>query len=268
VTIWQLVKTLRARLVARTWPDSPNEPVFPVVVVTAAAWASLMSNRRTPLVAIRPGKSDGDAESLDLTTQSIDFMILVAVEGDEVGQNAMIGGNRSGGQGSSRGRGLLEVEEELEAVLQSMVQSGYRFTFVSASDTEGIETDAGTPYAVHRVYTWEVPATRTRFYHPPANLVATGGVGSVTLAWTLPPDRYDRRQIVLRRAAGATAPTGPTDGTGVTLAGDLATSVVDTVAVGTYSYAIFCGYTETGAATNERYSSAATGTTRLSVVVT
>lgn len=107
-----------------------------------------------------------------------------------------------------------------------------------------------------------------RFYHPPRLFKATGGGGQVSLTWALPPDRFDRLKVVLRRASGATAPTSATDGTGVTLSGDLATSVTDSgLSAGTYSYAIFGGYDETNSTptTVDNYSSAVTFT---SVTVT
>jgi hypothetical protein len=69
-------------------------------------------------------------------------------------------------------------------------------------------------------------------------------------------NRFDRRQMVLRR--GATLPASATAGTGVTLSGDLATSVVDTPGAGTWYYALFAAYDEYGSASNERYSAAAT----------
>ena len=109
--------------------------------------------------------------------------------------------------------------------------------------------------------------TTTEHFHPCPRFNATGGVGSVTLAWTLPPARFDRLRVVLIRKAGSSAPTSVSDGTAVTLSGDLATSKTDTIAAGTYSYSLFAVYDETHATptTVEKYSAAATKT---AIVVT
>jgi hypothetical protein len=88
------------------------------------------------------------------------------------------------------------------------------------------------------------------------------GGGQVRLTWALPPNRYDLRQVVLRRKAGATAPVDQNDGTGIALPSLLPTTFTDTPGAGTWTYALFAGYNETagydgtmGAATsNERYS--------------
>lgn len=70
-------------------------------------------------------------------------------------------------------------------------------------------------------------------------------MATVTLSWTNPSGRFDLHRIIMRRAAGSTAPATVTDGTGVTLGSDLATSVADTgLAAGTYSYSAFAGYDE------------------------
>lgn len=68
--------------------------------------------------------------------------------------------------------------------------------------------------------------------------------GDATLAWRVPPDRFDRFRVRLRRAAGATAPATSTDGTNVAIA-DLATGVTDSPGAGEFSYALFGQYDET-----------------------
>ncbi len=119
-----------------------------------------------------------------------------------------------------------------------------------------------------QVLTIEVAnGTTAARFHPCPRFKATGGVGSVALSWTLPPARFDRLKIVLVRKSGSSAPSSVTDGTVVTLSGDLATSKTDTLAAGTYSYSIFAAYDETHATptTAEQYSAAASVT---GVVVT
>ena len=110
--------------------------------------------------------------------------------------------------------------------------------------------------------------TDERFYPPPIRFTAVDATaGNATLAWVNPPDRYDfhssataRGGMILRRAAGSTPPTGPTDGTGITLSGDFAESKTDDPGAGEFSYALFAGYDETLDASNDRFSAAATAT--------
>lgn len=109
---------------------------------------------------------------------------------------------------------------------------------------------------------FEVYSARTsRFYHAPFRFAATPGSGQVVMTWTLAPTRFDTLRVILRRATGSTPPATVTDGTGVTLSGDLVTSKTDSgLAAGTYSYSLFMAYDETNATptTADKYSAAAT----------
>jgi len=99
-----------------------------------------------------------------------------------------------------------------------------------------------------------------RDYPPPSRFAAVdaAGGGDTDLTWTLAPGRWDRNAIILRRAAGSTAPTSETSGTGVTVAAE-ATSVTDSPGAGTFSYALFQEYDESLAQDGSllKYSSAA-----------
>jgi len=98
--------------------------------------------------------------------------------------------------------------------------------------------------------------TSIRSYPAPTRLTgAVPGGGVVNLTWSLPATRYDTYALVLRRAAGSTAPTSATSGTGVTV-GALVTSVSDSPGAGTFSYALFMGYDEINSPTSsaDRYS--------------
>jgi hypothetical protein len=170
-----------------------------------------------------------------------------------------MGANRPD-ENTSLGRGLLEVDERvLNAVAKLTDANGITLQH-SHSGAAASQLDAENRYIIQRDYYFEGVVTQQRTYPAPRFLIGTAGIGSVTLSWTLPPDRFDRLRIVVRRAAGTTAPTSPTAGTGVTLSGDLATTVINSAAAGTYSYAVFAAYDEYGAAAPNAYSDPVTKT--------
>lgn len=268
MTGWQLCRQIRKILREQTWPDSPNEVVFGARVYVSVAVADDQAGRiGFPFALVAPGSAEQDEQSPTLELSSINVVLATAVAGDHVGEAALLGGPRgSSGSGSSRGRGLLELEEALHDAVGTLTGAngvGLRVAWRSAPEARVV---AGVGYVVSRGYTLEAVTTRDRSYPAAPRLAATAaGGGAVSLSWALPPDRYDRLRMILRRSSGATAPTGPTDGTGVTLSGDLATSVTDTPGAGTWSYSLFTAYDETGAGSEERYSSAMT---RTSIVAT
>lgn len=265
---WQVARQLRSLLLAATWPDGVAARVFGSVLVTQAPNARVMGSLRFPAALIRVGGGASDDQDPRLTSEAIEVTLFVSVPGDALGEIPLLGGPRAGGVGASGGRGLLEVEEILLGVVAKIGgDSGVRLRVASKGRGQ-VQGDGVQSYIMARGYVLEAWTTSARSYPRPENLVATpAGGGVVNLSWSLPPSRFDRLQVVLRRAAGATAPTSATDGTGVTLASALATSVSDSPGAGTFSYALFAGYDETSATptTTDRWS---ISVTRLSVVVT
>ena len=271
MNIWQVARQLQFRIRQQVWPGVGGEVVFAEgsVRVTVAVTERGLEEFRLPVCMIRPQSSASDEEHPDLINQDYDIVVMQAVEGDEIGERSLIGGPRNKGQLSSDGRGLLELDElTMAAVKKAGGEVGIKIIEQARSSVDAVETDKGyITYRATHVTAW---LTADRFYHPPTRLTAVDGGGQVPgtarLAWTLSPDRYDRREVVLRRAAGATPPSGPTDGTGVALGTPLETSVTDTPGAGQFSYAVFMGYDETGSLTNERFSEQANGTTAAVVV--
>lgn len=283
---WQIVQQVQFRLRKATWPDSPSEVVFSpgAVLVSGGITEEAMAQiTARPIVLIAPGAWQADPELAGLGTTTITIRLLDFKE-DRAGESVLVGGNRkaSGGIGSSEGRGLLEVEEEVLRALERMNDVvGIRIAGNFKGATEAVYVqDMG--YVASRVLTFEVDATRARYYHAPQRLVLTpqgGGSGVIAGAWALPPDRFDfhaaaspmaaRGRIIVRRSSGLTAPQSITDGTGVTLSGDFATSFTDTPGVGAtyWSYTVFAAYDETpvydatGAGVS-RYSTVELGTYR------
>jgi len=267
---WQIVKEIKSRLQARRWEDDgSNSIVFGSVHVTQASIERIMEESTLPAIAISISGARFDPtnqEFSDLIEQDFDLSIIQSVAADAVGESALIGGNRTSGQGSSLGRGLLEIEEEAFGSVGEVLTSlgiQHQVVLKSRVDATWIE-DMG--YLVWRDYRLQALCTTSRFYHPVTKFTAVdaAGGGDADLAWTNPPSRHDYIRNVVRRASGATPPASATAGTGVTLGSDTATSVTDSPGAGTFSYAVFAAYNETGGTVNERFSASRTAT----VVVT
>lgn len=265
---WQAARQLKHLLLAAAWPGGATERVFGAVVVSQATSDRVLGSARLPLALIRVGGGTADDQEPRLIRESLEVVLMAQVPGDALGEAALIGGPRAGGVGSSGGRGLLELEEVLLGAAAKLGgSSGIRLRLSGKSRGEA-QLDEVHGGIVARGYVFEAWLGSARSYPPPVNLVATDqGGGDVELTWDLPPDRFDRLEVVLRRAAGATPPSSPTDGTGVTLGSALATSVTDSPGAGTFSYALFAGYDETSESptTTDRWSSAVS---RAGVVVT
>lgn len=281
VNAWQVARQLAYRLRSRTWPDGAAENIVRTAYVSAEGLEEVALELAPPYALITIGSAQTDPEAADLIRQTFDVLLVASGEGDEIGQRAVAGGPRSAaGQGSSLGRGLLEIEEEMMRALGldpsgsagESLGIGLRCTHRGAA--AGAKT-SGLGSLVARSYALEAVCTRRRTYHAPLRLTATGGVGQVTLAWALPPDRFDRRRMVVRRLAGAVAPALPTAGTDVPVAA-LAVGVADAgLAPGDYSYGVWMAYNETwteqhdaatASASDERFSDQETGTTRTTTV--
>lgn len=268
---WQIAKQLRYLLSARVWSETSGQRVFGVVKVTNAPAEGAINTLIRPWVFVRIGGASVEPDQPGYLHQTYEIVLCTSLSGDQYGENALLGANRNAGAANvSDGRGLLEVEEELLAVVRQVQEtSGVKIVASHRSDIEPVLVD-GRSEVLSRIYSVEADCTDARYYHPPMNLVATpAGGGTVSLTWSVPPDRYDRYRVILRRASGATAPPSATSGMGVTLSGNLATSVTDSPGAGTFSYAIFASYDETNAtpSVDQRYSSQEAGTTRTSVVV-
>lgn len=271
---WQITRQLRHLLRAAVWPA--GDPVFGSVHVTNMDFESYLGTvfGHLPAGAIRVGDDVADGQNPDYLSYRADFEYAVAVAGDLRGEFTLTGGARSAGSTSSKGRGVLEVKEYVDSTVQKLLETsgikslGYR------------EKDSGTKmlekmgWVTVRMASIVGKCASARYYHPPLRVVGAGGVGTATLTWGDPPDRYDRTtaaRIRIRRAVGATPPATVTDGSQVA---DVAIGVqtyANAIAAGTYSYSLFSGYDETGGGSLERFSDGTAsedGVTAVSVVVT
>jgi hypothetical protein len=202
---------------------------------------------RTPVALVYPVNSTADpqhGEQPNLVQVTLNVTVITTVPGDAVGEKTIIGGNIPD-DAKSEGKGVLEIEEEVFSAIGSLqADNGITISLRTASMRQPTY-DPNFGYVAFRDLVFQCWCATTRQYYPVNYLTATGGSGQVALEWGLPPDRFDRYRVVLRRASGGTAPATISDGTGVTLSGNLATSVTDTgLAAGTYSYSIFATYDE------------------------
>lgn len=276
---WQIVRQIKHLLQSRRWSaGASNDPVFGSVVISQGPEDRTMRTLRMPLALVRIGSNTADpehSEMPDLIQQDIEAVVMCSIPSDTIGEAALIGANRTGGSTSSAGRGLLEIEEELfDAIGDLNDTTGARLRLVSSSAPDP-ELFEDTAYAVWRKYRFQGAVTMDRFYHPVTRFsVAAPGAGNATLTFTLPPNRWDKQAIVIRKASGSTAPATATDGTSVDASSITwsATTAMTSVSLtdpapfsppGTWSFSVFAAYDETGSDTNERFSAAASATKTL-----
>lgn len=248
MNLWQICRQAQYLLQQAVW--SGGDVIFaPESVICAAADSdldALDANLVLPLAVIVPGGGQADPQASDLPSYWVrDMTVVLAVRNfnDRTGQAPVMGAARVGIT-DSRGRGLLEIEQPLLETLERLVSdSGVTIALKSQSAVATRLDQSDRVYAL-KEYVFEVSCTSTLFYPPARRLTATSpGAGQAALSWENPPARYDRYRLVLRRATGASPPSTPTSGTGVTLAGNIVTSALETgLAAGTYSYALFVMY--------------------------
>lgn len=266
MNLWQCLQQVKSLLQAATWPDGSAEKVFGShgVKISAGPQENGLNSIPFPFAMISPGNGTTDPDHQRIGQEEIDVTIMAANAADPWGEQALIGGGRGGGQGSSSGRGLLELGEIVRSELRLLLpQNGVKPQFVGKSAPTPFRVEHHG-YVVGRTHRFRAWLTDARHYPAPTRFAATdAGGGDANLSWNVPPSRFDRYEVVLRRASGSTAPSSVTDGTGVSLGSLLATSVTDSPGTGTWSYALFGGYDELSAGASDRYSSPATVTVTL-----
>lgn len=262
MNMWQLLRQAQYVLRARAWTGGATKVFASQSVLVSLARPQDLAGARLPAVILRPLSGSPDPrhrQQPGLLQRSFAATLVTGVMGDIFGEAPIVGSHRAA-LTQSEGRGHLEVEEELLQTLGDLGAAGgvtIRLMTSSVPEPQQVE---GLGHVVSTAYAFEAFVLRDRYYPGATQFLATRAGGNVGLSWALPPDRFDRLSVILRRAAGATPPATATAGTGVTLSGDLATTVTDSPGAGTFSYSLFAAYDETGSGTPERYSSAETHT--------
>lgn len=265
----QIERQLAYLVAAQVWPDSPAATILAGgVVVSAKPAAELVGKLSTPFGVVRSSRLVPDPIiPVRFQESTFDLELAAEVWADEYGHATLVGANRES-VGQSGGRGLRELVDEIRnqingGLLVDSTHGMQGYLEVTETPRRVPGKDGGVVYAFQTIHVRVFGCPSARFYHQPIRLLATGGSGQVALSWTLPPDRFDRLKVILRRASGSTPPSSVSSGTGVTLSASLATSKTDTgLSPGTYSYSLFGAYDETHSpvSTEERYSAAATAT--------
>jgi len=270
MNVWQVIRQLKYLLIQRQW-DGTGADVFQdnSVVITVAPDEQALATLISPTAIIRPMGAQSDPihdEEPDLILQSIGVRLSTTVPGDALGEYALIGGGRQSAT-DSRGRGLLEVEEELFAALAELGTIDGVVIYNKAKSAADAELDDNNRYSAFRTYMFEVLTTETRFYHPVLGFVATDNVASTfcDLNWTSAPMRFDSRGVRILRKSGSSPATNPTDMSATVVADGSAFPAVagywrDRPGAGTFSYTIWVTYDEFGSGTTERYSGYMTST--------
>tara|TARA_R110002072_G_scaffold35076_2_gene104156 strand:- start:12230 stop:13027 length:798 start_codon:yes stop_codon:yes gene_type:complete len=254
---WQALRQIQATLEAATWADSPAERVFGGVVISAGFDREQRPSVQFPLVRLSPLALQVDEEEESLVVQRLELELTQQVRGDYTGEVSLIGGTRASGQGGSGGRGLLELEEVVFSELSAMARAQGIGLRLDAASAAAASSDKDFGYLAFRVYEFEAWLTAGRVY-PEASRLAASDAGSqvASLTWENPADRFDRSDLVLRRASGSTAPATVTDGTDVTVASDAESLSDSPGGAGAYSYSLFVGYDEIEQGSPDRYSAA------------
>lgn len=253
MTDWQVSRQLKFILAKATWPTGSTK-IFTQVRITAKITPELLSTMVPPFMVFQIGAGESQPDNPDLILQNFPGIIVAAVAGDDIGERALIGSNRTSAI-QSKGRGLLEFQEEVSRQIKFLTSAiGVKIAGRYRGSTDG-ELLASPGFVAFRVLGFEAFVTDERFYHPPRQFrtTATGG-GSATFAWALPPSRFDTLAMILRRGAAGSPPLSPTSGTGVPLSGPLAVTVTDSPGPGSFSYSLFMTYDETTDGTSDRFS--------------
>jgi hypothetical protein len=268
----QVLKQIRYLLRTATWTESPQALVLGSSVYVTQGWDDEADNPvRLPFAIVSLGTQTPDLHDPHLLTQEVIVVLATSVHGDPLGENSLIGGPgaASGRWGKSEGRGLMDLETALLTSIGRMTGADGVPILVSHGAAPAPEKMGEDVHLVHRQYVLSVVCTRADEYPAPQNLVVNVATpGQAALTWDLPPARFDRYAMKVRRASGSTAPVSETAGTDVPVSA-LATSVTVTgLSAGVHSFALFMGFDDLAAtpATAHHYSSQVTGSYRSGTV--
>lgn len=262
----QLLNEIKARLEVAVWPAAPGAVIFGSAVYVTMGVDKDNLPEVYPFAMIAPGHGAGEEEVVEQWDQEVLIHIGTMVEGDFLGEQALLGGPRSS-KGESQGRGVLEVVQAALASVELLTGADGCPVSVQYGAMPDVSPIDGDRNVVSVTSLLRCRVTRQDEFPAPMRLVvAQGAAGHATLTWANPYARFDYRQTVVVRKAGATPPTSITDGTEV-YRGTLAT-FDDACTAGSWSWAAFAVYTYSGIAQDEGVSDALVVGTRRSLVVT
>lgn len=242
---WQIAQQLAYLAKQITWDGSTKVFKSEDVVVSFLDQYLVMKVSHVPALIVRVlNKNTTDANKLRADEQEMNFAldIVHSVPGDQTGDATLLGRNQTAGV---LGKGILEIEEKVQSVLELLTQqNGIEFYSVSSSTPEPSPIGDNRNLAYRRL-SFSAWGTRQRTYPRPIRFRATG---SVSLSWTAPPSRYDYTRVeVWRHTSEITS-----YGTGTSIYSSTGTSTTNSPGSGTWYYAIFAIYTEPGNSTEQK----------------
>ena len=166
---WQTLRQIQYLLRAQTWTGGATT-VFASssVLITAAPREEVVEKIRLPMAIIKPGGNTSDADDPDLLEQEVILSLGVGHAGDAYGESPMVGSHRTS-QTESKGRGLLEIEEEMFNALELLNTDDGVVIQLKASSAPRPEYVSGQ-YMLFRDYLFGLTVTADRYYHPVMNL--------------------------------------------------------------------------------------------------
>lgn len=265
----QIIKQVRKLLREAPWPAAPQALIFGASVYLLADIGDKPPEpNRFPCAYVLPMEATADELEPDVRTTQVGVVMFAHVENDPHGEAALVGGpSMRGAQraGHSEGRGLLEIEAAVLPRLRTLTHADGAGVLVVPLGAPSMITLADGRVALYRAHRLSAVASSVDEFPAPVNLEGDVSVpGQVTLAWDLPPPRFDLLRVKLRRAVGSTAPATHDAGFEVPLSGNLATSVVVTLAAGVHSFSLFAMYDDVAPtpATERQVSEQVRGSTR------
>lgn len=163
----QMFDALRDEIVAQNWTGSSNV-VFPTGCVAITVNADLamlgaIKSMRTPWCLLQPLESTTDPEhdeQPNLVQMALLCRVLVSVPGDAIGENPLMGANKTGGSTKSEGRGLFEIEQELfNAIGKVNMLESINLQCRQKGAARTALFDGGSVYVAYRDYEFDALGT-------------------------------------------------------------------------------------------------------------
>lgn len=257
---WQAIREIRRVLLAAVYPA--GGAVFTDVIASDAPVERVVGYELTyPVAIVRSIAEKTDAKHEGIVHTDLEVVCvqrLADTTADRAGQTALIGDGVT--------RGVLEAAERAKIELGklnrqngiSVLMRSVRQSRVGEIKGALVRTAAAIPQRVGTAVTaqsappfswaslaFEAVLTAARTYEPASGVDSVNlGAGSARITWTDPPNRFDRLDVQIRRAAGPTPPATGADGV---LVANVAIGVLtrdDASGVGQFSYSVFGRYDE------------------------
>lgn len=161
---WQVLRQVQYLLREQDWTGSSTS-VFSSqsVIISAAPREEIVEKIVMPVAILRPAGNTVDRFAPDLISQEVLLSLGVTHAGDAYGELPVVGGHRTS-QTSSKGRGLLEVEEEVFNAIELLSTDFGVVIQLRASSAMQPQHVSGQ-YLLFRDYLFRADLTADRFYH-------------------------------------------------------------------------------------------------------